>query len=65
MSEINVNQSIPSEHITSSNSEVEQSSSFILQSYLNDSEEEKPQYKLHSPLCVSQTYEEEFYDRVS
>ena len=44
----------------------EESSSFVLQPNLNDNQEhEKVPYQLKIPLCVSQIYEEEFFDHVS
>jgi hypothetical protein len=43
-----------------------ESSSFVLQPNLNDNQQdEKVSYQLKVPLCVSQIYEEEFFDRVS
>jgi hypothetical protein len=42
------------------------SSSFVLQLSLgNVQREEKVDYQLKAPLSISQSYEEEFFDRVS
>lgn len=42
------------------------SSSFILQKYLNDIKlEEQFHGHVKAPLCISNIYEEEFFDRVS
>jgi hypothetical protein len=41
------------------------SSSFVLQPLLSDDQhEENDQYQLKTPLCISQIYEEEFFDHV-
>jgi hypothetical protein len=43
-----------------------ESSSFILQPNLNDNQQDETlSYQLKVPLCVSQIYEEEFFDHVS
>ncbi|CAF1168404.1 unnamed protein product [Rotaria sp. Silwood1] len=39
------------------------SASFVFQQAVNDDQQEKtPHYQLKAPLCVSQRYEEEFFD---
>lgn len=47
---------------TSSN---EESPSFILQSSTDHQQEENPLYQQATPLLISQTYENQFYDHVN
>ncbi|CAF3704769.1 unnamed protein product [Rotaria sp. Silwood1] len=65
MNEVNLNRLNTNGTVTSTDSEEEPSSSglFVFQQTVNDSQQEKTlHYQLKAPLCISQRYEEEFFN---